>query len=29
VDVDKPSLCFVDIWRFGYCLRSSSCQGLL
>jgi hypothetical protein len=29
VDVDNPSLCFVDIWRFGYCLRSSSCQGLL
>ena len=28
VDVDNPSL-FVDIWRFGYCLRSSSCQGLL
>jgi hypothetical protein len=23
VDVDNPSL-FVDIWRFGYCLRSSS-----
>jgi hypothetical protein len=29
VDVDNPSLCFVDIWRFGCCLRSSSCQGLL
>jgi hypothetical protein len=29
VDVDKPSLCFVDIWRFGYSLRNSSCQGLL
>ena len=28
VDVDNPSL-FVDIWRFGYCLRSSSCKGLL